>query len=199
MLFIIIWYDAGNVVTFIHCLLQDYVSVWQVRDALERSRIVPVFVLQVELRPCILQELDDGTTLLLCTNPTLQREPYEDLLQDFDLRNIRGQFRLFNSTPGQNPSDVTDELINIIQGAYSVSIHVCPSRRVSGSELTPRHKMLSSLQALHATRRRSLRVPALALATGMNTSFLDRFGTKPSNKFGTYISVACSYYGRQAA
>ena len=105
-----------NVVTFIHCSLQDYVSVWQIRDALERSRIVPVFVIQFDLRCAMLGNM------LVCPDTRLQREPYEDLLQEFDLRNIRGQFRLFNSSPGQNPSDVTEELINIIQGAYSVSI-----------------------------------------------------------------------------
>ena len=89
---------------------------WQVRDALERSRIVPVFVIQFDLRCAMF----DG--MLLCPDTRLQREPYEDLLRDFDLRNIRGQFRFFNSSPGQNSSDVTDELINIIQGAYSVSM-----------------------------------------------------------------------------
>ena len=111
-----LWYNAGNVVTFIHCSLQDYVSVWQVRDALERSRIVPIFVIQFDLR-CYL-----SNGMLECPNPRLQREPYEDLLQEFDLRNIRGQYRFFNSSPGQNSSDVTEELINIIQGAYSVSM-----------------------------------------------------------------------------
>ena len=120
-----------NVVTFIHCSLQDYVSVWQVRNALEKSRIVPVFVIPFELRPCIVQIID-GMELRVCTDPTPQTEPYKDLLREFDLRNIRGQFRLFNSTPGQNPSDVTEELINIIQGAYSVSINCNMTLYVQG-------------------------------------------------------------------
>ena len=115
-----------NVVTFIHCSLQDYVSVWQIRDALERSRIVPVFVIQFDLRCAMLGNM------LVCPDTRLQREPYEDLLQEFDLRNIRGQFRLFNSSPGQNPSDVTEELINIIQGAYSVSINCNMTLYVQG-------------------------------------------------------------------
>ena len=110
---------AGNVtvVTFIHCSLQDYVSVWQIRDALERSRIVPVFIIQFDLRCALLNNM------LVCPDTRLQSEPYQDLLQDFDLRNIRGQFRFFNSSPGQDQSVVTQELINIIQGAYSVSTH----------------------------------------------------------------------------
>ena len=108
---------AGNVFTFIHCSLQDYVSVWQIRDALERSRIVPVFIIQFDLRCAVLGDM------MICPDTRLQSEPYEDLLQDFDLRNIRGQFRFFNSSPGQDSTATTQELINIIQSAYSVSTH----------------------------------------------------------------------------
>ena len=92
-------------------------SVWQIRDALERSRIVPVFITQFDLRCAMLNNAS------VCPDTRLQREPYEDLLQYFNLRNIRGQFRFFNSSPGQDQSVVTQELINIIQGAYSVSTH----------------------------------------------------------------------------
>ena len=92
-------------------------SVWQIRDALERSRIVPVFVIQFDLRCAVFGDV------MICPDTRLQREPYEDLLQDFDLRNIRGQFRFFNSSPGQDSTATTQELINIIQGAYSVSTH----------------------------------------------------------------------------
>jgi hypothetical protein len=98
------------VVIYIHCTLQDYVSVWQIRDALERSRIVPVFTISFDLR-CVDND---------CTN-TIQRltEPYADLLKEFD---IPGQFRIFNSSSVVASSAITQELINLIQEAYSVSM-----------------------------------------------------------------------------
>ena len=94
-------------------------SVWQTRNALEINGIVPVFIIQFDLR-CALFNGE-----LLCPDTRLQREPYEDLLEEFLLSNIRGQFRFFNSSPGQNQTGVTQELINIIEGAYNVSMDNC--------------------------------------------------------------------------
>ena len=92
---------------------------WQIRNALEINRIVPVFVLQLDLR-CILL----GNNMEYCRDIRLQREPYEHLLDEFLLSNIRGQFRIFNSssTSSQSSREVTQQLIDIIEGAYNVSM-----------------------------------------------------------------------------
>ena len=89
-------------------------SLWQIRNALEMNRIIPVFVAQV-LLGC-----QDG----VCEDGRRQREPYQSLLQDLEeTAGIRGDFRIFNlSLEGQSNVIITRELIGIIQQAYSVSI-----------------------------------------------------------------------------
>ena len=94
-------------------------SVWQLRDALQMSRIVPVFVIQFDLRCAV----DTITGMEICPDTTRQTDPYITLLQDFSSSGIRGVFRLFNSSDRQSSSDVTQELISVIQGAYNVSMH----------------------------------------------------------------------------
>ena len=89
---------------------------WQIRNALEINRIVPVFVIQFDLRCARQGDME------ICPDTRLQREPYEALLEEFLQSNIRGQFRFFNSSLGQTSPDVTQQLIDIIEGAYNVSM-----------------------------------------------------------------------------
>ena len=94
-------------------------SLWQIRNALEINRIIPVFVAEANLA-CV----DDGTGtgMLICGDATRQREPYLSLLQDLEeTAGIRGDFRVFDSSL-QGESTITQELIDIIQQAYEVSI-----------------------------------------------------------------------------
>lgn len=98
---------------------EDYVSLWQIRNALEINRIIPVFVAEANLA-CV----DDGTGtgMLICGDATRQREPYLSLLQDLEeTAGIRGDFRVFDSSL-QGESTITQELIDIIQQAYEATV-----------------------------------------------------------------------------
>ena len=83
-------------------ILQDYVSTWQIRDALQRNRIVPTFVLQFDGR--------FGPPSRSLT------EAYQSLRAG--LTTISAQVLTIDS---RNATSVTRDLITVIQTAYNVS------------------------------------------------------------------------------
>ena len=91
------------------CSLQDYVSVWQIRDALETNRVIPTFVLPFDFR-CA------GD---ICPDVRPLRTPYESLVAELRSGGVNGLLQVFNASSTTN---ITEALIDIIQGAYSVSM-----------------------------------------------------------------------------
>ena len=89
--------------------MQDYVSVWQIINALEVNRIVPIFVIQYDGRGTDSVETRD--TLL---------NTYEAFIEV--LPTIPAQVRAFDTFSDRTM--VTQDLINIIEGAYNVSFAV---------------------------------------------------------------------------
>ena len=86
---------------------QDYVSTWQIRDALQQNRIVPTFVLQFDGR------FNSGLPPLSLT------EAYQSLRAG--LTSIGAQVLTIDS---QNAESVTRDLISVIQTAYNVSLDI---------------------------------------------------------------------------
>ena len=84
---------------------QDYVSTWQIRDALQRNRIVPTFVLQFDGR--------------FGPPPLSLTEAYLSLRAG--LTSIGAQVLTIDS---RNAESVTRDLISVIQTAYSVSLDI---------------------------------------------------------------------------
>lgn len=82
-------------------------SVWQLVDALERNRIVPIFVIQFEFCP-------GGT----CPETQPVRNLYEGL-SSLPMKSIQAQTFFFDA----NQETITQALINVIQEAYNVSIN----------------------------------------------------------------------------
>ena len=95
--------------THLSSYLQDYVSTWQIRDALQQNRIVPTFVLQFDGR------FNSGLPPLSLT------EAYQSLRAD--LTSIGAQVLTIDSQP-QNAENVARDLISIIQTAYNVSLDI---------------------------------------------------------------------------
>ena len=83
--------------------MQDYVSVWQVREALQQSRIVPTFVLQYDGR--------------FGPPPRSLTNAYQSLRSD--LTSISAQVLALDS---RSSMSATRDLVSIIQTAYNVSI-----------------------------------------------------------------------------
>lgn len=82
---------------------------WQIRDVLERNRIVATFALQLFRFQCGNQ---------LCPDDTPFRTAYEGLATGFSSSNLAPQVEIFDSS---NDEAITPELIRIIQEAYNVS------------------------------------------------------------------------------
>ena len=87
-----------------YCLsiLQDYVSAWQIRDALQQNRIIPTFVLQFDGR--------------FGPPPQSLTQAYQSLRAD--LTAIGAQVLTIDS---RNSTSATRDLISVIQTAYNVS------------------------------------------------------------------------------
>ena len=83
-------------------ILQDYVSTWQIRDALQRNRIVPTFILQFDGR--------------FGPPPRSLTEAYESLRAG--LTSISAQVLTIDS---RSAMSATRDLITVIRTAYNVS------------------------------------------------------------------------------